>query len=91
MSLHRLKTSNLVLCFIDRCDGMTLPSLPLDVPVPPAVLARRRAVCVLRTPDNNRRPMQVRNLQRFQCPGLTAARRGGGGPARVGTQYLPQD
>jgi hypothetical protein len=64
------------LCFIVHCDGMTLPTLPLDIPVPPAALARRGAFCFLRWPENGRRHMQVRNLYCIQCVDIIVARMG---------------
>jgi hypothetical protein len=48
--------------FSGHCDVMALPLLPRDIPVPPAVLARRGAVCFLRRPAKKRRLTQVRVL-----------------------------
>jgi hypothetical protein len=57
-----LSLSSCILCFLGHCDVMALPLLPRDIPVPPAVLARRGAVCFTRRPAKKRRLMQVRML-----------------------------
>ena len=72
-----INTTKLILCFTVQCDGMTLPSLPLDIRVPPAALARRGAICFLRRSENERRrPMQVRNPYCVQCLDIIVARMG---------------